>query len=57
MIYVKACTACFPLKALLVSGFTFKSLIYFEFTSVYGVRRWSNFIVLHVAVHFPNTTY
>jgi len=28
----------------------FRSLIYFEFTFVYGVRECSNFIVLNVAV-------
>ena len=33
----------------------FKSLIQFEF--IYGVRKWSSFILLHVASFFPNTTY
>ena len=32
-----------------MSGITFRSLIYFEFISVYGVRKCSNFILLHVA--------
>ena len=36
----------------MVSGLTFRSLIHFEFISVYGVRECSNFIVLHVAVQF-----
>ena len=36
----------------MVSGLTFRSLIHFEFTSVYGVRECSNFILLHVAVKF-----
>ena len=31
---------------------TFRSFIHFEFIFVYGVRRWSRFILLHVAVRF-----
>ena len=34
------------------SGVIFKSLIHFEFIFVYGVRKWSSFIPLHVAVLF-----
>ena len=33
-----------------VSGLTFMSLIHFEFIFVYGIRVYSNFILLHVAV-------
>ena len=36
----------------MVSGLTFKSLIHFEFTFVYDVRKWSSFILFHVAVQF-----
>ena len=43
---------CFPLIRGLVSGVTFRSLIHFEFIFVYGVRKCSNFILLHVAVQF-----
>ena len=39
-------------KSFRVSGLTFRSLIYFEFIFVYGVRECSNFILLHVAVQF-----
>ena len=35
----------------MASGFTFRSLILFELIFVYGVRKCSNFILLHVAVH------
>ena len=42
----------FSSKTFIVSGLTFRSLIYFEFTFVYGVRECSNFILLHVAVQF-----
>ena len=42
----------FPSKRFIVSGLTFRSLIYFEFIFVYGVRKCSNFILLHVAVQF-----
>ena len=42
----------FSSKNFIVSGFTFRSLIYFEFIFVYGVRECSYFILLHVAVQF-----
>ena len=37
-------------KSFIVSGLTFRSLIHFQFIFVYGVRKCSNFILLHVAV-------
>ena len=43
---------CFPLKSFIVSGLKFRSLIHFEFIFVYGVKKCSNFILLHVAVQF-----
>ena len=43
----------FPSKSFIVSGLTFRSLVHFEFISVYHVRECSNFILLHVAVQFP----
>ena len=39
-------------KSFIVSGLTFRSLIHFEFIFVYGVRKCSNFILLHVTVQF-----
>ena len=39
-------------KNCIVSGLTLTSLIHFEFIFVYGVRKCSNFILLHVAVQF-----
>ena len=39
-------------KDFIVSGLPFRSLIHFEFIFVYGVRKCSNFILLHVAVQF-----
>ena len=36
----------------IVSGLTFRSLIHFEFIFAYGVRKSSNFILLHVALQF-----
>ena len=42
----------FSSKSFIVSGFTFRSLIHFEFIFVYDVRKCSNFILLHVAVQF-----
>ena len=41
----------FSSKSFIVSGLTFRSLIHLEFIFVYGVRKCSNFILLHVAVH------
>ena len=42
----------FSFRSFIVSGLTFRSLIHFEFTFVYGVRECSDFILLHVAVQF-----
>ena len=42
----------FSSRSFIVSGLTFRSLIRFEFISVYGVRGCSNFILLHIAVQF-----
>ena len=42
----------FSSKSFKVSGLTFKSLIYFEFIFVYGIRKCSNFILFHVTVQF-----
>ena len=52
MIYVIECLPMFFSKSFIVSGLTFRSLIHFEFIFVYGVRKCSNFILLHVAVQF-----
>ena len=40
----------FSSMSFIVSGLTFRSLILFEFLFVYGVRKCSNFIILHVVV-------
>ena len=40
----------FSSKSLIVFGLIFRSLIYFEFIFVYGVRKCSNFILLCVEV-------
>ena len=40
----------FSSKSFIVSDLTFRSLIHFEFIFVYGFRKCSNFILLHVAV-------
>ena len=39
-------------KNFIVSDLIFRSLIHFEFIFVYGVRKCSNFILLHVTVQF-----
>ena len=41
------------LRSFIVSGLMFRSLIYFEFIFVYGVRKCSSFILLQV-VFFPS---
>ena len=48
----KSVLPIFSSKSFIVSHLTFRSLIYFEFIFVYGVRECSNFILLHVAVQF-----
>ena len=42
----------FSSKSFIISGLTFKSLIYFVSIFVYGVRKCSNFILLHVVFQF-----
>ena len=41
----------------MVSSLTFKSLIHFELICLYGVRRWSSFILCMHLSNFPNTIY
>ena len=48
----KSVLPMFSSKSFIVSGVTLRSLIYFEFIFVYGVRECSNFILFHVAVQF-----
>ena len=43
----------FSSKSSIVSGLTFRSLIHYEFIFVYGFRKCSSFILLHVALQFP----
>jgi len=43
----------FSSKSFIVSGLTLRSLIHFVFIFVYGVRKCSDFILLHIAVQFP----
>ena len=42
----------FSSKSFILSGFTFTSLIHFEFIFVYGVRKCCSFILLHVVNQF-----
>ena len=42
----------FSSRSFIVSGLTSRSLIHFEFIFVHGVRKCSNFIILHVASQF-----
>ena len=42
----------FSSKSFIVSGLTFRSLIYLEFIFVYGIKKFSNFILLRIAVQF-----
>ena len=51
-IYVIKCSAYVFQKSFIISGLTFRSLIYFEFTLVYGIRKCSNFTLLHVSFQF-----
>ena len=42
----------FSSKSFIVSYLRFKSSVCFDFIFVYGVRKSSSFILLHVAIHF-----
>ena len=48
----KSVLLMFSSKSFIVSGFTFRFVIHFEFIFVYAVRKCSNFILLHIAVQF-----
>ena len=51
-VYSSSVLPMFFFKSFIVSGLTFRSLIHFEFIFVNGVRKCSNFILLHIAVQF-----
>ena len=44
----------FSSTSFIVSGLTIRSLIHFEFIFVYGVRKCSNFILLHAVQFFQH---
>ena len=44
----------FSSRSFIVSGLTFRSFIHFEFIFVYGVRKCSSFILLHVVDQFSH---
>ena len=44
-------------RIFMASGLIFKSLIPFELIFVYGIRRWSSLIFLHVCVQCHHTIY
>ena len=48
----KSVLLMFLSNSFIVSGLTFRPLIHFEFIFVYGVRKCSNFILLHIVVQF-----
>ena len=52
MMYVRSVLPMFSSRSFIVSGLTFRSLIHFEFIFVYGVRKWSSFILLQVVDQF-----
>ena len=49
---LKSALPMFYSRNFIVFSLTFRSLIYFEFIFVYGIRECSNFILLQVAVQF-----
>ena len=48
----KGVVLMFSSRSFVVYSLTFRSLMHFEFIFVYGVRKCSDFIVLHVTVQF-----
>ena len=53
----KSVLPTFSFRSFMVLGFTFRSLIHFEFIFIYGVRKCSNFILLHAAVQWNKHHY
>ena len=49
---LKSVLPMFSSRSFIVFSLTLRSLIYFEFIFVYGIRECSNFILLQVAVQF-----
>ena len=47
----------FAFRIFMVFGLTFTPLIHFKLTFMYGVRQWSSFILLQVAVWFFLTSF
>ena len=47
----------FSSKSFIVSHLIFRSLIHFEFIFVYGIREFSNIILIHELSSLPSTTY
>ena len=37
-------------ESFIFSGLTFRSLAHFEFISVYGMRQFSNLLLLHIGL-------
>ena len=44
----------FSTRSFMASGLRFKSLIHFQLIFASGIRWWSSFILLYVAVKFPH---
>ena len=42
----------FSSRILVASCLTLRYFVHFEFIFVYGIRKWSRFVLLHVAVQF-----
>ena len=47
----------FSSRNFMISGVTFKSVVYLGLVFVHGVRQWSSFVLLNVAASFPSTVY
>ena len=53
MIYTTCVLPMFSSKSFMVSDLTFSSLNHFEFIFVYGVRKYSNFILFKTPRNRP----
>ena len=42
----------FSSRSFMVSGFTFKYSIHFEFIFICGIRKWFSFLLLHIVAQF-----
>ena len=54
LIFKRLLMPIFSSRDFMVSGLTFRSLTNFKFIFVCGIRKWSNFVLLHIVSQFSH---